>query len=73
MVKGVLPDGPVTIVDTHWHGSTCIELTYKDAAGRPHTEVGPAVIHRQGLLDAMAFAMAVRTRWARKYVQGLIV
>ncbi|MBI3457804.1 MAG: BBE domain-containing protein [Candidatus Rokubacteria bacterium] len=37
-VKGILPDGPVTVIDAQWHGSTCVELTYKDAAGRPHTE-----------------------------------
>ncbi len=34
MVKGILPDGPVTVVDVQWHGSVAIELTYKDATGR---------------------------------------
>jgi len=34
LVKGVLPGGPVTVVDVKWHGSTVIELTYKDAGGR---------------------------------------
>lgn len=33
-VKGVLPDGAVTIVDVKWHGSSVVELTYKDATGR---------------------------------------
>ena len=32
-VKGILPDGLVTVVDVQWHGSAVIELTYKDAAG----------------------------------------
>jgi superfamily II DNA or RNA helicase len=38
-VKGLHPDGPVTIVDVTWHGSACAEVTYKDARGRPHTEL----------------------------------
>ncbi|MFQ5802812.1 MAG: helicase-related protein [Candidatus Methylomirabilales bacterium] len=38
-VRGLHPDGPATIVDVQWHGSTCVELTYKDAAGRPHSEL----------------------------------
>ena len=33
-VRGVLPDGMVTVVDVKWHGSSVAELTYKDAAGR---------------------------------------
>lgn len=32
-VKGIVPDGLVTVVDVQWHGSAVIELTYKDAAG----------------------------------------
>ena len=30
-VKGLHPDGPVTIVDVAWHGAACAEVTYKDA------------------------------------------
>lgn len=33
-VKGILPDGLVTVVDVQWHGSAVVELVYKDAAGR---------------------------------------
>ena len=33
-VKGVLPEGVVTVVDVRWHGSNVVELTYKDASGR---------------------------------------
>ncbi len=33
-VKGVLPDGPVSVVDVKWHGDSVVELTYKDAEGR---------------------------------------
>jgi len=39
MVKGILPDQLVTIVDIKWHGSDVIEVTYKDAFGRPSNEL----------------------------------
>src|ERR1700674_1513580 len=32
-VKGVLPGCLVTVVDVQWHGSTAVELTYKDPSG----------------------------------------
>src|SRR6516162_4371658 len=32
-VKGVLPGCLVTVIDVRWHGSTAIELTYKDPSG----------------------------------------
>jgi SNF2 family DNA or RNA helicase len=38
-VKGILPDRLVTIVDVRWHGSTVVEVTYKDASGRPANEL----------------------------------
>jgi hypothetical protein len=38
-VTGIVPDGPVTVVDVEWFGSTCIELTYKDAHGRLGNEL----------------------------------
>ena len=37
-VKGVLPDGLVTIIDVKWHGLAVAELTYKDATGRLGSE-----------------------------------
>ena len=33
-VKGILPEGPVTVIDVQWHGTAVVELTYKDASGR---------------------------------------
>ena len=33
-VKGILPNGLVTVVGTRWHGAATLELTYKDATGR---------------------------------------
>jgi superfamily II DNA or RNA helicase len=38
-IKGILPDRLVTIVDVKWHGSTVVEVTYKDATGRPANEL----------------------------------
>ena len=38
-VKGILPDGLVTVVDVKWHGSAVAELTYKDASGRLGSEL----------------------------------
>ena len=32
-VKGVLPGCLVMVVDVRWHGSTAVELTYKDPSG----------------------------------------
>jgi superfamily II DNA or RNA helicase len=34
LVKGILPDSLITVVDVKWHGSAVVELTYKDASGR---------------------------------------
>lgn len=38
-VKGILPDGLVTVVDVKWHGSTVVEVTYKDSLSRPANEL----------------------------------
>jgi SNF2 family DNA or RNA helicase len=38
-VRGVLPDSLVYVVDARWHGSSVVELTYKDAAGRPGNQL----------------------------------
>ena len=39
LITGILPDGPVTVVDVKWYGSATVELTYKDAAGRLGSEL----------------------------------
>ena len=41
-VRGILPDGLVTVVSVQWFGSEALELTYKDAAGR----VGNVLLYR---------------------------
>ena len=38
-VKGILPDQLVTVVDVKWIGNVAVDLTYKDAAGRPAGEL----------------------------------
>src|SRR5438132_14090319 len=38
-VKGILPDGIVTISDVRWIGTVAIEVTYKDAGGRLGNEL----------------------------------
>src|SRR2546422_1491703 len=38
-VKGVLPDASVNVVDVQWHGTSVVELTYKDATGRLGNEL----------------------------------
>ncbi len=38
-VKGILPEGLVTIVDVKWIGTVAVEATYKDAAGRLGNEL----------------------------------
>lgn len=39
VIKGILPDQLVTVIDIKWHGSQVVELTYKDANGRPGNEL----------------------------------
>jgi len=48
-VKGILPDGLVTVVDVKWHGSSVVELTYKDASGRLGNEL--LYRHRERTLE----------------------
>src|ERR1039458_9546144 len=38
-VTGVRPDGPVSVVAVKWLGSTAVELTYKDSAGKVANEL----------------------------------
>ena len=38
-VKGVLPDALVGIIEAKWHGSSVVELTYRDSNGRLGSEL----------------------------------
>ena len=38
-VRGITPDGLVTVVNATWYGSDTIELTYKEASGRVGNEL----------------------------------
>jgi superfamily II DNA or RNA helicase len=46
-IRGVLPDGVVTVVSVQWFGSDAIELTYKDATGK----VGNELLYRDREAD----------------------
>lgn len=39
VVRGVLPDAVITIVDVNWIGSVAVELTYKDSGGKLGNEL----------------------------------
>ena len=39
LVKGILPEGLVTIIDVKWIGTVAIEVTHKDSAGRLGSEL----------------------------------
>lgn len=39
LVKGILPDTFVTIIDVKWHGTTVLEITYKDGSGKLGNEL----------------------------------
>lgn len=38
-VRGILPNGQVTVVQVHWHGSAAVELTYKTPEGKVANEL----------------------------------
>jgi SNF2 family DNA or RNA helicase len=38
-VRGILPNGLVSVVNVQWHGSTALELTYKTAEGKVANEL----------------------------------
>jgi superfamily II DNA or RNA helicase len=38
-VKGIRPEGPVSIINVTWHGDSVVEVTYRDVAGRPGNEL----------------------------------
>src|SRR5215207_7045138 len=42
-VRGILPDGAVTVVSVHWYGSEALELTYKTPTGK----VANQIIYRE--------------------------
>ena len=38
-LNGIRSDGPVTVVDVKWFGTSAVELTFKDSQGRPGNEL----------------------------------
>ena len=51
VVKGILPDGFVTVVDVAWIGTVAIELTYKDSSGKLGNEL--VYRDREGELEVL--------------------
>lgn len=39
VVRGILADGLVTVIDVKPHGSPVVDLTHKDPAGRPGNDL----------------------------------
>ncbi len=39
VIKGIRPDGPVTVVAVKWHGTAAIELTFKEMSGKTSAEL----------------------------------
>lgn len=56
-LRGILPDGLVTIVDVNWYGSVAIELTCKDTTGQP----GVRLLYRD---DELSLVMSSCSYWS---------
>ena len=39
IIKGIIPNQNVTVINAEWHGNDVVELTYKDIQGQPHTQL----------------------------------
>lgn len=39
VVRGILPDELVTLINVQWYGSDAVEITYKDSSGRVGNEI----------------------------------
>jgi len=39
IVKGILPNGNVIVIDAKWIGNVAVELTYKDNSGNVNNEL----------------------------------
>ena len=52
VIRGILPDRTVTVVDVRWFGDSVVELTYKDNTGRLGSEL--LYRDREALLEEAA-------------------
>ena len=46
-IRGILPNGLVTVVNVQWHGSAALELTYKTPEGRSRTNFSIGMTSRE--------------------------
>ncbi len=60
-VRGILPNSLVTVIDVKWYGTSVIELTYKDAGGRP----GNQLIYRDNEARLEVVTAGRPAPWAR--------
>jgi hypothetical protein len=61
-VRGILPDGLVTVVSVQWFGSEAVELTYKSANGKVANEL----LYRDLAFGRASLAHRVRSRRDRR-------
>ena len=47
VVRGILPNGSVTVVNVQWHGSAALELTYKTPEGKVATNCSTGMMSRE--------------------------
>lgn len=57
-VRGILPSGPVTVVDLKWHGDAALEITFKDTSGRTDN----TILYRAQ--ESILEIEAAGTKWA---------
>jgi hypothetical protein len=64
LVKGILPNNVITVIDVTWHGSAAVEVTYKDSFGK----LGSELIYRDSeetlQVDANARAATTSNNWS---------
>jgi len=57
-VRGILPSGPVTVVDLKWHGDAALEVTFRDSTGRTDS----TILYRAQ--ESILEIEAAGTKWA---------
>jgi hypothetical protein len=60
-VRGILPDGLVTVVSVQWFGSEALELTYKSPNGKVANELS-TVTTRRGSGGTLGGRLTLRFR-----------
>ncbi len=69
-VKGILPEGLVTISDVRWIGTVAIEVAYKDAGGKLGNELAQEVLVHPA--EDIPLAGLLVYCFSRKWSNGLL-